>query len=270
MVNDIIREAARRLTNSPEPLLDARVLLAHAARSKNAAMLFRDITPSERQTFEKYIEMRQSGIPVAYILNNKEFMGHDFYVDENTLIPRPDTECLVEHTAELGFDAPRILDLCTGSGCIGISLVLMLEKATAVLADISEGALRAAKKNIRFHKVGERVQAIKLDVLKEPFPQGFDIIVSNPPYIPTGVLPSLEVSKTEPLIALDGGGDGLTFYRAIIKKSAEVLAPRGALALEIGFDQGEAVKAIAMQHFGEVTLYKDYGHNDRVVICRKT
>lgn len=268
MVSDILRAAAAQLADSPEPMLDARVLLAHAAHVSNSALLFRDLTDEEKQTFDGYIELRKKGVPVAYILNEKEFMGFSFYVDENTLIPRPDTECLVEKVLDASPRAPRILDLCTGSGCIGISLALMLEKSEAALADISDDALNAAEINIDRHGLSERVRTVRLNVLTEPFPKGFDIIVSNPPYIPTDTAKSLDVSKSEPFIALDGGKDGLLFYREIIKKSAAVLPRGGLLALEIGYDQGLQVKALAQQCFADAEVFPDYAGNDRVVMCK--
>lgn len=267
MVNDILRSAATQLTDSPEPLLDARVLLAHAAGVRDSALLFRDLTESEKKTFDGYIALRKKGVPVAYILKEKEFMGFSFYVDENTLIPRPDTECLVERVLERAAHAPRILDLCTGSGCIGISLALMIPGSEVLLTDISGGALKAAAVNIKRHRLESRVSEKKLNVLTEDFPAGFNIIVSNPPYIPTDTAKSLEVSKSEPFSALDGGADGLKFYREIIKKSAAALAEDGLLALEIGFDQGESAKALALEYFRCAEVFRDYADNDRVVIC---
>lgn len=194
-------------------------------------------------------------------------MGFSFYVDENTLIPRPDTECLVERVLERAAHAPRILDLCTGSGCIGISLALMISDSEVLLTDISGGALKAAALNIKQHRLESRVSAKRLDVLTEGFPTGFNIIVSNPPYIPTEAAKSLEVSRSEPFSALDGGADGLKFYREIIKKSAAALPADGVLALEIGFDQGESVKALALEYFRDAEVFRDYADNERVVIC---
>ncbi len=269
MVNEILRSAAAQLTDSDEPLLDARVLLAHAAGMRDSALLFRDLTESEKKTFDGYIALRKKGIPVAYILKEKEFMGLSFYVDESTLIPRPDTECLVEKVLELNINKPRILDICTGSGCIGISLAYMAEDSEALLTDISDGALKAAEINIERHNLKSRVSAQKLDVLTEEFPAGFNIIASNPPYIPTDIASSLDVSKSEPFLALDGGADGLKFYREIIKKSAAVLPADGVLALEIGFDQGKSVKALALEYFPYADVFCDYAANDRVVICRR-
>ena len=265
MVTKLIHDAARLLTNSDTPLLDARVLMAEAANTENAALLFGDITPEQEQLFEKFIQMRRSGMPVAYILGKKEFMGFTFKVNENTLIPRPDTECLVERVLEKHFTAPKILDLCTGSGCIGISLALMIENSTALLADLSDGALQIAEENIHLHHLENRVSTLKTDVLTDDLNGFYDIIVSNPPYIPTSTVPTLDVSFSEPKMALDGGSDGLDFYRIIIINAASHLNEGGMLALEIGYDQGEAVTALCREYFEEVNLFKDYGGNDRVV-----
>lgn len=266
MVNDALRRAALRLKNSPSPLLDARVLMTYAANSEDALTLFRDLTPEEAALFEKYVDMRAEGIPVSYIVGEKEFMGYGFHVNSCALIPRPDTECLVERVLEKNsLTSPKILDLCTGSGCVGISLALLIENSTVDLTDISVGALSVAKKNILRHNLSARARADVLDVLNDTVPTGYDIITANPPYIASETVKKLEVSRYEPLVALDGGDDGLDFYRIIIKKAYAALFSGGMLALEIGYDQGESVPAL-MNGFSSVSLYRDYGGNNRVVI----
>ena len=265
MVNMLIHDAAKKLTQSDTPLLDARVLLSSVTH-ENTAMLFRDLTKDEVALFNKYIDMRMRGIPVAYITGEKEFMGYPFFVDSSTLIPRPDTECLIEKILEKSLaSSPSILDLCTGSGCIGIVLALMIENATVDLTDISENALKIAEKNVKRHNLSDKAKIYSLDVLKDEIKGKFDIITANPPYIPSFVVSTLDVSKYEPVTALDGGKDGLDFYKVIIKKAYNTLSSGGMLALEIGYDQGESVPSL-MKDFSSVEVYKDYGSNDRVVI----
>ena len=266
MVRKILNEAAKKLTNSPTPLLDARVLLSKAINSQNALLVFRDLTDDEINTFNSFIEKRKQGIPVSYITGEKEFMGLRFILNNFTLIPRPDTECLVEKVIEYNsFPAPKILDLCTGSGCIGISLAYMIKNSSAELTDISQEALDCANENIKLHNLNYRVKAYKLDVVCDDIKNKYDIITANPPYIPTEIVKELEVSRFEPVRALDGGADGLDFYRIIIEKAYYALNENGILALEIGYDQGESVPKL-MSKFKSVCVFKDYGENDRVVI----
>lgn len=269
MVTKLLRDAASRLKKSDTPLLDARVLLAKAMEIENAAMIFNAPDDEEKKVFEEYISLREKGMPVAYILGEKEFMGFTFHLNPETLIPRPDTECLVEKIIEHNKTAaPSILDLCTGSGCIGISLVKMIENATCDLTDISEGALNAAAENARLNNAADRTRVFPLDVLSDEISKGYDIVVSNPPYIESDVTKTLSVSEFEPVRALDGGKDGLDFYRVIIKKAFGALSPGGMLALEIGYDQKESVTAL-LKDFSQVDSFKDYGGNDRVIIAIK-
>lgn len=269
MVRELLKNAAMRLTNSETPMLDARVLLAKAMGIENAAMIFNPPNKMQIKTFEEYISRRQKGEPVAYILGEKEFMGFSFKLNSDTLIPRPDTECLVEKVLELNrICAPKILDLCTGSGCIGISLAKMIEKSTLELTDVSESALSMAKLNAKDLSVSDRTKAYLLDILSDEIGGKYDIITANPPYIERDIAKSLSVSEYEPMRALDGGDDGLTFYKIISKKSFAALNKGGMLALEIGYDQREKVSALLID-FSEVLPFKDYGGNDRVIICFK-
>lgn len=270
MVNNLLRKAAAELKNSETPLLDARVLLAKAMGIENAAMIFNMPDENQKRVFDEYISQRKTGKPVAYILGEKEFMGFPFTLNSDTLIPRPDTECLVEKIIEYNKkpDA-KILDLCTGSGCIGISLVRMIENASCDLTDISENALAAAKENAHLNNVENRTRVFKLDILNDDIPDGYDIIVSNPPYIESEIVNSLEVSEFEPRRALDGGSDGLTFYKVIAEKAYVKLPSGGMLALEIGYNQKDSVSAM-LKDFSSVQTYKDYGGNDRVIIAKKS
>ena len=269
MVRELLKEAAQRLSKSESPMLDARVLLAKAMKKENAALIFDMPDKEQLALFNKYIEKRAGGIPVAYILGEKEFMGLRFLLNSDTLIPRPDTECLVEKIIEENkFSSPKILDLCTGSGCIGISLAKFISNSECDLTDISEGAMDIAFKNAVLNGVDTRTKVFALDVLKDTIPEGYDIIVSNPPYIESDIVPTLEVSRFEPHRALDGGADGLDFYKKIAEKSYDALSPGGILALEIGYDQGESVTKL-LKRFSKVSLYRDYGNNDRVIIAIK-
>ncbi len=267
MVTDsVLRRAAERLTNSETPLLDARVLLSYVVKC-DSRTLFRELTEEEEARFDALVGRRAAGEPVAYITGEKEFMGRRFLLNRDCLIPRPDTETVVEDLIETNkLPEPRILDLCCGSGCIGLSLAFFIKGSRVSLCDISEGALDMARKNAGLHGLEKRTEIFRLDVISEPFPKGFDIIVSNPPYIPTAVADGLEVTKTEPRLALDGGEDGLDFYRAITPKAFAALNSGGVLAFETGYDQGRAVSAILRNSgFINVTVKKDYGGNDRLV-----
>ncbi len=269
MVKELLKKAASKLVKSDSPMLDAGVLLASVMNKSNAALIFDMPTEDELKIFWEYIEKRAGGLPVAYILGEKEFMGLTFKLNEDTLIPRPDTECLVEKIIEENtVSLPKILDLCTGSGCIGISLAHFIKDSTVILTDISENALLKAEENALLNDVSDRVEVARLDVLNDEIEKGYDIIVSNPPYIKTDVMKTLEVSEFEPHRALDGGDDGLVFYRVIAKKAYASLEKGGMLAFEIGYDQGEEVKAL-LSKFSSVKLYKDYGDNDRVVVAIK-
>ena len=269
MVRELLKEAAQRLSKSESPMLDARILLAKAMKKENAALIFDMPDKEQLALFNEYIGKRASGLPVAYILGEKEFMGLRFLLNSDTLIPRPDTECLVEKVIEKNkFSSPKILDLCTGSGCVGISLAKFISDSGCDLTDISEGAMDIALKNAILNGVDTRTKVFALDVLKDDIPIGYDIIVSNPPYIESSVVPNLEVSRFEPHRALDGGADGLDFYKVIAKKAFKALSPEGILALEIGYDQGESVTKL-LKRFSKVSLYRDYGNNDRVIIAIK-
>ncbi len=246
------------------PSTDARALLAYVLK-KDPLLVWRNLTEDEEALMLALIEKRKSGMPIAYITGEKEFMGLMFYVDESTLIPRPDTETIVETIiSENRFVAPVITDLCSGTGCIGISLAHYIADAAVTMWDISEGAVNIAQKNILRHNLNDRVQVQKGDVLKDSYPKS-DIIVSNPPYIIDKLADSLEVSRFEPSLALKGGDDGLMFYKAMIPKAFDSLNNGGMLAFEIGYDQGLAVQKLMEEYFVNVKIKKDYANNDRMV-----
>ena len=221
------------------------------------------------ERFKNNIQNFLEGMPIQYINNKAYFMGLEFYVDENVLIPRCDTEILVEEIIKIvkKDSLIKILDLCTGSGAIAISLKKYLNNIEIIASDISDKALMVAKKNAS--KIGVDVKFIESDLFNN-INGKFDLIVSNPPYIKKSVIPSLDKQvRNEPILALDGGKDGLDFYRKISYDAKRFLNNNGYLCFEIGYDQRKEVEDILLQN-GYINIYskKDYGGNDRIVICK--
>ncbi|MGO1368674.1 MAG: peptide chain release factor N(5)-glutamine methyltransferase [Senegalia sp. (in: firmicutes)] len=227
--------------------------------------------------FDELTSKRKEGYPIQYILENQEFMGLDFHVGEGVLVPRADTEILTEYIIKMALKCEKeklnIMDIGTGSGAITLSLAYYIKDAYIYSVDISEDAIRIARKNKRRMKLEDKVKFINKDIL-EGFPQideKMDIIVSNPPYIPSRDIDDLqiEVSKYEPRLALDGGDDGLVFYKYITKKAREKLTEDGVLCYEIGYDQGLSVKNIMNENgFKNIEILKDLSGRDRVVVGR--
>lgn len=213
------------------------------------------------------------GIPVQYITNRQEFMGLEFYVDENVLIPQPDTEILVEEVIEKYKDREcKILDLCTGSGAIGIALAKYIEGSEVFASDISCKALQIAKLNAERNLVHRKMNFIESNMF-ENFAkfkaEKFDIIVSNPPYIKSDVINQLDIQvKNEPHLALDGGVDGLEFYRLIADDANLYMKDNGMLFLEIGYDQRDSVIKLLKKNnfYSDIYSKKDLGGNDRIVV----
>lgn len=221
------------------------------------------------ERFKNNIQNFFEGMPIQYINNKAYFMGLEIYVDENVLIPRCDTEILVEEIIKIvkKDSLRKILDLCTGSGAIAISLKKYLNNIEIIASDISDKALMVAKKNAS--KIGVDVKFIESDLFNN-INGKFDLIVSNPPYIKKSVIPSLDKQvRNEPILALDGGKDGLDFYRKISYDAKRFLNNNGYLCFEIGYDQRKEVEDILLQN-GYINIYskKDYGGNDRIVICK--
>ena len=222
------------------------------------------------RTYRSMITKRASRIPLQQILGSQEFMGLDFFVNEHVLIPRQDTETLVELVLqEQQSTEKKLLDLCTGSGCIAISLAVKGGYESVTATDLSEEALKVAERNAKAH---QKEIIFRQGDLFTALPQSeagtFDIITSNPPYIPTAVIATLEpeVREHEPMMALDGTEDGLKFYRQIAKKAGTWLKPGGVIYLEIGYDQGEAVSGLLREAgFDKVRVVKDLPGKDRVV-----
>ena len=210
------------------------------------------------------IEKRSAHIPLQHITGEQEFMGLPFYVNEYVLVPRQDTECLVELAMDY-VKGKKVLDMCTGSGCIAVSLMLLGKTLECHAVDVSKEALEVAKRNIeRNHAVVTLVESNLFEKVTEEY----DVIVSNPPYIPPKVIEELseEVKEHEPRLALDGGEDGLDFYRRITRECKEYLSESGFLFYEIGCEQAaDVMKIMQNEGFCEVKCQKDYAGNDRVV-----
>ena len=258
------------------PKLKARLLLQYVLKRPRQYLIVYDneqITKKQQWEYFVNIEKLSQGIPLQHITHLQEFMKMDFYVDENVLIPRPDTEILVEEVIKLThkFKHPQILDLCTGSGAIGISVAKYVKNAKVYATDISEKALEVAKVNAKNIGVEEQIEFIKSDLFQNIKNHKFDIIVSNPPYIKNADIDYLseEVQK-EPKLALDGGSDGLDFYRKIAKQAIEYLKLGSYLCLEIGYDQKiDVIEIIENENkYRDTYSKKDLYGNDRIVITR--
>lgn len=260
------------LEEEREAQLDARLLLEHVCGTSLQTLLLdgeRPVTDNEAELYRRLLKRRCSREPLAYILGKWDFMGLEFGVSSDVLIPEQDTENLVEEVMREFCDGDRILDLCTGSGCILLSLLNYSNGSTGVGTDLSEGAIAVAKENALKLGLSERCDWKAGDLFEAVDPgEKFDIIVSNPPYIRSETIGELapEVRIHEPRMALDGGDDGLYFYKRIIPEAADYLRTGGMLFLEIGYDQAEQVGAL-MKDAGyyEVRTIKDYGGNDRIV-----
>lgn len=256
------------------PKLKARLLLQYVLKKPRQYLIVYDkeeITKKEQWEYFVNIEKISQGVPLQHITHSQEFMKMDFYVNEDVLIPRPDTEILVEEVIKIAkkIQRPKILDLCTGSGAIAISLAKNLPKAEVYGIDISEKALEVAKKNAK--KLEAKVEFIKSNLFEEMKKMKFDIIVSNPPYIKNEDIKYLsnEVQR-EPSLALEGGTDGLDFYRNITKASIDYLKLGSYLCFEIGYDQKIDVIEIIERENRFVDTYskKDLYGNDRIVVTR--
>lgn len=275
-IKDIIIRYSKELEEiSPTPRLDVETLLQKVLNVDRLYILLnldRVLNEEEEKLFNKFINERLNNRPIAYIVGNREFMGLDFYVQEGVLIPRPDTEVLVEEVIEIAKDKGKIkiLDIGTGSGAITVSLAKYLENAEVTSVDISEIALEIGKKNAVDNNVENRINFIKSDLFSSLDENiKFDIIVSNPPYIKREVIDTLDkqVKDYEPYNALEGGVDGLDFYRAITTQGKKFLKEGGVLAYEVGHDQSEDVSKL-MEIDGYTNIYtkKDLQQIDRVVI----
>ena len=274
-IQEILSSTIKQLNsnNVEEPNNKAKRLLAFVLNVPKEFLIINDnkeLNKKQEVKYKKCIERLIKGEPIQYIIGKQEFMGINLIVTNDVLIPQPDTEILVEETIKVAkqYDKPKILDLCTGSGAIAIAIKKYIPEAEIVASDLSSKALRIANNNDRTKKI-----RFILSDLFENINEKFDIIVSNPPYIKTEEIKTLSKEvQNEPLMALDGGQDGLYFYEKIIKQANSYLNQNGYLCLEIGENQkNEIIKKI--QYNGKYTniqTYKDLGGNDRVITCKKS
>ena len=256
------------------PKTKARMLIQFILNKPRQYIIVNDQKNLEKETEETYfkcIDMLKQGMPIEHITHQKEFMKLNFYVDENVLIPRQDTEILVEEVIDIAkkIKAKKILDLCTGSGAIAVSLAKYIDNCEVTALDISPKALEIAKLNAKNNEVENKITFIESNIFENLPLEKYDIIVSNPPYIKKEIIKTLNKDvQREPRIALDGGDDGLDFYRKIIKEAYEYLKFKGYLCLEIGYDQKEDVIRLINQEDKYINTYskKDLFGNDRIVV----
>jgi release factor glutamine methyltransferase len=258
--------------------LDAEILLSEILDMERINLYVnfdKPLTKSEIDKYRQFVIARSKGTPVAYILGSQEFMSLDFKVTDATLIPRPETEHLVEVTLDkiksMDLDRIKVVDIGTGSGAIIVSLTkLATKKIEAIAVDISADALDVAQENARNHDLLDRID-FRLGSLLEPVSETVDIIVSNPPYIPTSDIDNLQREvKNEPMTALDGGKDGLDFYRKIINQSVSRLNTGGLIAFEVGINQANDVAVLLENNcFDNIEVIKDYAGIERVILATR-
>lgn len=260
--------------NIETPKLKARLLLQFTLNKTREYLIIYDnknIPQDKEMMYFKWIDRLIQGIPLQYITNTQEFMKMSFFVNDSVLIPQPDTEILVEETIKIAkkIKKPTVLDLCTGSGAIAVSLKKYLQDSTIYASDISPKALEVAKKNAKKNNV--EVNFFESDLFENLPNIKFDIIVSNPPYIKKDIIKTLgKEVQNEPKIALDGGRDGLDFYRKIVSDGYCYLKYNGYLCLEIGYDQKEEVMEIIKNERKYANIYclKDLCDNNRVIVTK--
>lgn len=275
----VLKEAEERLRDRVStPLLDAQVILCNVLDVNRLYLIVnkdRVLTKEEAEEYNKLIGKRFDGVPVQYIVRNQEFMGLSFYVEEGVLIPRPDTEILVEKILENIDEANNynIVDIGTGSGAITVSLAKFIERANVFSVDISKKALEIARKNAEANGVISKINFLNGSLFSPLDDLGIkgeiDILVSNPPYIPSKEIEGLqvEVSRYEPRIALDGGEDGLDFYRKIIDEAPRYLRRSGLIALEVGHNQARIIAGLMEEkdRYVDIQITKDLAGIERVV-----
>ena len=269
-----IRQTLRR-AGIEAATLEARELMCFAS-GKTRSQLVQDgqlyVPPAIEERARDLVCRHLAGEPVAYLIGEWEFYGLPLDISESVLIPRPDTETLVDHVVAWLRPLPecRVLDLCAGSGCIGLAIASQVPGARVVLGELDEGALRICRQNIRRNSLSGQVVSLKMDALSDPPPRlgDFDCLVCNPPYIPTGDLAALDhsVKDFEPMMALDGGEDGLDFYRVITHLWQPALRPGGHLLFEVGIGQAEKVAWLMVKAgYENIRITRDTGGIDRVV-----
>ena len=269
----LLADGAKMLTQAgiDEAELDAGYILEYITGLNSAQYFIHSediIEKNKAEEFFRLIERRSKRIPLSYVIGTRDFFGLTFKVDENVLIPEQETELLVEEVIKYS-EGKSVLDMCTGSGCIAISIALFGKPSKVAASDISEKALEVARENAKSLKAGE-ISFIQGDMF-ENVTDKFDIIVSNPPYIETGEIDELmpEVRDYIPRLALDGDIDGLKFYRIISKEAVKKLNKNGRIFYEIGYNQSRAVASILLENgFTDVKIMKDYSGLDRIVMAK--
>ena len=269
----LLTDGTKMLTQAgiDEAELDAGYILEYIAGLNSAQYFIHSediIEKNKAEEFFRLIERRSKRIPLSYVIGTRDFFGLTFKVDENVLIPEQETELLVEEVIKYS-EGKSVLDMCTGSGCIAISIALFGKPSKVAASDISEKALEVARENAKSLKSGE-ISFIQGDMF-ENVTDKFDIIVSNPPYIETGEIDELmpEVRDYIPRLALDGDIDGLKFYRIISKEAVKKLNKNGRIFYEIGYNQSRAVASILLENgFTDVKIMKDYSGLDRIVMAK--
>lgn len=289
-IKELLKEGKLKLVQNEieDASIQGNILMQYVLKQSNSYIIAngeKRLEEHQVNEYRNYINKIIEGKPIQYITNNQEFMKLNFYVDENVLIPQPDTEILVEEVINkcneyIGNDIDKnivtepkieILDLCTGSGAIGICLAKYIKNSKVTCTDISMKALQIAKLNAEKKLVHKNMEFILSDLFENLEEKKFDIIVSNPPYIKTDVINKLEKSvQNEPHLALDGGKDGLKFYKIIAKEAYKFLNPKGKIYLEIGYDQKEEVISLleSTNKYKDIICIKDLSGNDRVVIAK--
>ena len=276
IISDLLNSGSKILkrNNLQTHQLDSEIMLSSLLKKQREQIIINSEKKVSKKTinnFNKLIVRRSTREPLAYILKNKEFWSNDFFVNRNTLIPRPETEILCDIVIKLFKNKdPHILDIGTGTGCILLSILSEIKKAKGIGIDISRKAVEVAKKNSNNHGLNKKTKFF-IRSIDNIYNYKFDLIVSNPPYIKTSDIKNLsdDVRKFEPKIALDGGKDGLDVIRKVIYKSKTILKKLGLLALEIGYGQHYKVSQILKdQGFREELLVKDYRNNIRCILAR--
>ena len=267
-----------RKHGSDTPRLDAEILLAHARGCQRIQLYTQfnePLSDAVRGTMRELVQRRTKAEPVAYLVGVREFFSLSFRVTRDVLIPRPDTETLVMEILDgvKGLPSPRVLDLCTGSGCVAVAVAKNCRTARVTATDISHSAIEIARENVSRHNVVDRVDLVESDLFAGiPRGSNFDLIAGNPPYIPSAEIDLLdaEVACHEPRLALDGGADGLSVLRRIINAAPEFVAAKGLLLLEFTPEQAESLTAILIEHGGydEIVIRKDLAHRPRVLKAR--
>lgn len=275
-INELLEIGIEKLKTSQikEPISIARRIMCFVLKKDKIYLVTNgneEVEQSTKTEFLEAISKIQKHIPIQYITKKQEFMKIDFYVDENVLIPQPDTEIVVEEAIDIinRNKLSKVLDMCTGSGILAISIAKYTDASKITAVDISEKALDVAEKNAISNDVNTKIKFIKSDMFKN-ISEKFDLIISNPPYIRTDVIKTLsEEVKNEPILALDGGIKGLDFYNIIAENAKKYLNENGYLVLEIGYDQKtEVVNLLEAQEYSEIRVIKDMGGNDRVIVCK--